>query len=108
MIYFIRQGNTNFVKIGFSRLDSISRLSQLQTGNPQKLELIAEWEGAIREEQALHKHYIEYRKYGEWFELPLELIKQIKRKKIFFNEAIEGKVKRKLPPDWKQIKAIFG
>jgi hypothetical protein len=62
-------------KIGISR-NPERRLKNIQTGHPHKLQI---WE--LREtdskrtkllESVIHKHLVNYRMTGEWFNIPLE------------------------------------
>jgi len=146
MIYFIRQGDTNFIKIGYTNGNPQKRLDSLQGGNPQKLELIAQWEsGSAKQEWQIHKYYSKWRMLGEWFDLPTITVDQIEQdisdlKRIIQQKIIERVAREKAqtakrkarllrkklleerkqrteemrqrvvgsPPDWKQIKAIFG
>lgn len=64
MIYFIRSGK--YVKIGYSK-NPKKRLDELQTGNPEKLKLIAVMQGNLQTEKSLHDLYSNKRIRGEWF-----------------------------------------
>lgn len=66
-LYLIQ--SNQYHKIGIAN-DVRSRLAQLQTGNPVKLQLVTCWgfEDAISVERALHQKYASYRVNGEWFE----------------------------------------
>jgi hypothetical protein len=55
------------VKIGWA-LDPEKRLSELQTGNPCKLRVLAVVRGSKRDERALHAKLKEFRGLGEWFQ----------------------------------------
>jgi hypothetical protein len=81
-VYFVKVGNR--VKIGFTNGPVRKRLGNLQTGWPEKFELIDTIPGADRnDELELHQEYAEYREHGEWFrcEGRLEdLIEHMKRK----------------------------
>lgn len=75
-LYIIRQKNDKTIKIGISD-DVRKRLSQLQTGNPNRLELLrtldcGNRETALRIEQVLHKRYASKRLQGEWFQVEPE------------------------------------
>jgi len=70
-IYFIRAGN--FIKIGYA-VDPYSRLKQLQTGNPQKLELVGYVEGDYETEAHIHSLFADFRVKGEWFELNTDIM----------------------------------
>jgi hypothetical protein len=64
MIYFIR--SQNYVKIGYSR-DPWRRISDLQTGNPHRLEMLAVTPGDFLMESELHKLFDKYNENNEWF-----------------------------------------
>ena len=65
-LYFIQSDFTGMIKIGRSK-DPQKRLKQLQTGNPNKLKLIAEFKGEGWKEKILHERLEKYRLEGEWF-----------------------------------------
>lgn len=64
MIYFIKGGG--FVKIGYSK-NPRARLKELQTGNPNKLKLLATMPGTYSTEATLHEMFKSQRAHGEWF-----------------------------------------
>lgn len=68
VIYVFRAGDTNRYKIG--RATNVeARKKQLQTGCPDRLELVGIIEGdAVRVESEFHKMFAEQRRSGEWFE----------------------------------------
>jgi T5orf172 domain len=72
-VYFIREANTPFVKIGVTEnLDD--RLADLQVGNHGELYLegallFRTREEALTAERELHVRYGRYRVRGEWFRL---------------------------------------
>lgn len=78
-VYIIRQGGTNFYKLGYTGDDDVSlRLRALQTGNPNLLSLVGEFAvSSLKGEAALHEIYRENRKCGEWFELNEEDVRNI-------------------------------
>lgn len=71
-VYLIKSkySYTEVYKIGIAN-DPQSRLAQLQTGNPYKLEIIScyGFEDASMVEKSLHQAYKSQRLQGEWFEL---------------------------------------
>ena len=81
-LYFIQSDVTGMIKIGRSK-DPQKRLKQLQTGNPNKLKLIACFEGLGWREKLLHEELQMFRKKGEWFDymstgcLPIDLYEKI-------------------------------
>lgn len=66
-IYFIQDSHTLNVKIGFTEGRPEDRLAALQTGNPSKLILIADFPGDRADEQRLHVRFAAHRVSGEWF-----------------------------------------
>jgi len=69
MIYFIRSGKSDSVKIGFSDKGAKSRLSTLQTGNPEKLNIEVVVRGGRNLEGSLHRILYFRKIIGEWFRL---------------------------------------
>ena len=72
-IYFIREKGTGNIKIG-SAVDIDRRLSQLQTGNSSKLEVIDVIEDVYGDvETEIHSRLAKYRLgMGEWFSPDVE------------------------------------
>lgn len=71
-VYFVADRNGDHVKIGVSH-DPDKRLSSLQTGNRDKLHLLAVVEGDSSLEQEYHERFKHLRRSGEWFALAPEL-----------------------------------
>lgn len=71
-VYFIRAKASGLIKIGYSG-NVEARLSQLQTGSAETLELAAVVEGPPELERALHRAYAEERFRGEWFRPSMRL-----------------------------------
>lgn len=68
-VYAIGNIDEGYVKIGYTT-DVDSRIKQIQTGCPFKIEVIEIWHGLTRkDEKTLHKAYDRYRTNGEWFEI---------------------------------------
>lgn len=67
-VYAIREKTSGNIKIGISR-DPKRRLSTLQTGNSDELELVAikRAENKFDDEQSLHELAAPYHVRGEWF-----------------------------------------
>lgn len=67
-------------KIGHG-LSVESRINAMQTGCPFPIELVQKWksEDAPRVERLLHKRFAEFRKAGEWFELPPTVVGSLKQ-----------------------------
>jgi len=77
-IYLIQLENTDIYKIGYTKNPPKSRLLSLQTGNPYKLILVAQFSSkwATKVERVLHRSYNslkidenEYKLQGEFFKL---------------------------------------
>lgn len=66
-VYLIREVGSSFVKVGVAS-DPSRRLSDLQTGNPRRLEIVWTIPGGYDLERALHSWFDKYRAEGEWFE----------------------------------------
>lgn len=66
-VYFIQVAQPNGpIKIGIAA-DVRKRLEGLQTGNPERLVLLAELAGGVAEEIELHARFDSGRIRGEWF-----------------------------------------
>jgi hypothetical protein len=70
-VYLIRSNDGKY-KIGIS-INPSKRIDQLNTGNPEKLELIESYESvnASKIETSLHNRYMYARQNGEWFDLSI-------------------------------------
>lgn len=70
MIYFLSDRRSKAIKIGYSDSfeSALNRWDQLQTGNPNKLQLIAITTGDVEVEAALHTFFAHYHIRGEWFQ----------------------------------------
>jgi hypothetical protein len=66
-LYFIQSDITGMIKIGRSK-DPVKRLKQLQTGNANKLKLIASFKGLGWREKIIHEELSRWSKKGEWFD----------------------------------------
>ena len=67
-VYAIRESETGRIKLGISK-DPMARMAQLQTGNSQRLELVAYRKAnqGLKDERDLHRKADEYHVRGEWF-----------------------------------------
>lgn len=65
-LYVIQSDNTGMIKIGRS-INPEKRLKQLQTGNPNRLKLIASFKGLGWREKLLHERLKNWSAEGEWF-----------------------------------------
>lgn len=77
-VYFIRAGN--YIKIGYAD-DPRKRLKELQTGNPNKLELLGSIPGDVSREKEVHHIFSDFRVNGEWFELTTDILAYIHQHK---------------------------
>jgi hypothetical protein len=68
MIYFIQQGDAGPIKIGYTQYNVASRLSTIQSGNPQPLRCIATLDGTLADEYKLHRQFSDFHIRGEWFD----------------------------------------
>jgi len=75
-VYFIHQLGSNFVKIGCSN-NLKKRLETLKTANPNQLEII--FTTTEYEERNVHHAFNIYHHKGEWYEIPNEIIQEIKQ-----------------------------
>lgn len=71
---YIARANDYF-KIGISE-NPEERIKQLQTGNPEPVDLYAEFEAedAAKCESRLHKRFEGFRIQGEWFKLDVRIV----------------------------------
>jgi hypothetical protein len=81
-LYFIQSDVTGMIKVGRSKNPG-KRLKQLQTGNPNRLKLIACFENYGWKEKLIHKRLSSWSEKGEWFNyecvgsIPDDLYEQI-------------------------------
>lgn len=71
MIYLIQNTTNSQIKIGRSK-NPKRRLKTLQTGNGDRLKIIAQFdvEKDRHFEKRIHRAFWQFRKKGEWFEFP--------------------------------------
>ena len=76
VVYFIKNGNRNRVKIGFSEGHE-KRLSSLQGGSPENLTLLGVIPGPAQLERRMHKKFAAQRIHPkrEWFRIAGDLAK---------------------------------
>lgn len=65
-IYFIGADDGETIKIGYSIKPS-SRIRQIQSGNPERLEVLHVFTGGKSVEGHLHARFGPSRRHGEWF-----------------------------------------
>lgn len=68
-VYVIHAIGTNRIKIGHTT-DLKGRLRGLQTAAPYPLQMLANWPGTKARERRVHRYLNQFRKVGEWFEVP--------------------------------------
>jgi predicted GIY-YIG superfamily endonuclease len=67
-VYFISNSSNTGIKIGYSKNPN-RRLGQLQTGNPEKLEIIYLLEGTKDTEKYFHRYFSNaYNIKNEWYD----------------------------------------
>ncbi len=79
MIYFIKEYDSNNIKIGYTKnmASLYKRLSRFKTANPRKFKILRVIEGSLQNEASLHKMFADYNISGEWFEMNELLIANI-------------------------------
>lgn len=68
-VYVIHAVGTNRIKIGHTK-DLKGRQKGLQTAAPYPLQMLANWPGTKARERRVHRCLSQFRKVGEWFEVP--------------------------------------
>lgn len=89
-LYLFRQIGTDDYKIGVSKHPE-KRVLELNTGNPQKIELIFKYETSTpyKLEKSLHIFFKEKRyENSEWFNFSSEDIEEFKNKVIILNQNL--------------------
>lgn len=74
-VYYVR-GAAGRIKIGFSEAPD-QRIASLQTGHPERLEVLLVVPGTSDDERVLHAMFSYLRLSGEWFEGSPELLSHI-------------------------------
>jgi hypothetical protein len=74
-VYLIQDEVTRMVKIGRAK-DPNHRLRGLQTGHGHRLVLREVLVGDSKEETFVHRYFATYRRLGEWFAIPDEILDQ--------------------------------
>ena len=77
MIYFIQQGTSGPIKIGYTENNVNERIKSLQTGNPTPLKLIGYIPGTVEDEKAIHKMFENFNIQNEWFQPVIQVINYI-------------------------------
>lgn len=85
-VYFVQQGANGPIKIGRSNFcDLDTRITTLQTGNPQKLNLLARFAATPAYEIVLHRMFEDSNIRGEWYTPTqdlLDIIDMIRNKDV--------------------------
>jgi Meiotically up-regulated gene 113 len=76
MIYFVREGLTGPIKIGFSG-STRQRVNSLRSASPNVLTCLAVMRGTRIDEYKLHQQFSDARVQGEWFTATPALLKYI-------------------------------
>lgn len=79
-VYIMKDTTHSFLKIGFSK--SPKYREQTLQGERPTIELVAKYKGTMEDEKTVHRILARYRKRGEWFECPQELIEATIKKVI--------------------------
>ena len=92
MVYFIKNGSDNHIKIGYAK-DPGKRLKELQTGSPYPLELLLTIDGDIKKEKSLHNKFKSLSVKGEWFKPEKKLLDFIgdNKSKVKSKNVLKGK-----------------
>jgi len=98
MIYFIKAGNLNQIKIGYSK-NPKARFYAINLSSPINLQLIKTIQGEKDNEKNIHKKFSHIKVKGEWFQQTKELMDFIenitdfeiekKKKRLIRNKRIE-------------------
>lgn len=77
--YILQAGDENLFKVGHTRTPIEQRVKALQTGCPHPIKVYKTVASYFPErlEKILHKLMHEYRKQGEWFAVPVEVIDRV-------------------------------
>ena len=105
MIYFMRDGGTQHIKIGFTASDGEDRLRDLQTGCPGQLVLLLQIEGSKQDETAWHECFADarVRDRGEWFKPLPELMLAIMEAKVLQLEAENARLQAALDAERERL-----
>ena len=69
-IYLVRASSTDRYKIGYTGSSIRKRIMSMRTGCPYEIKLISYFSGCKCDESLLHNFLKDFRKTGEWFEMP--------------------------------------
>ena len=66
-VYFVQSGQKGPIKVGYTTQEPRDRLYAMQTGNPERLNMLAAIPGGPELESAMHVAFAGYHIEGEWF-----------------------------------------
>lgn len=78
-VYLLAGEKTQLVKIGYTTTDPLDRLSACQTGSPDILRYIGAYRAPYMLEQELHALLEPFHSHGEWFNIPISILKVLTR-----------------------------
>jgi hypothetical protein len=92
MIYILRQRDTEFVKIGFtkSNYNLKKRIKAIQSTCPNKIDFEAKINGSKLKESYLHSIYLNRHHHNEWFKLTKDEVKRMIEKYKDFTPTEHG------------------
>ncbi len=85
MIYFIQQGDSGPIKIGYTKDRIRQRIKSLQVGSAEPLILLGATEGDKNTEAILHGFFNSDKMNGEWFKPSVRLMNYILSLAIGYN-----------------------
>ena len=85
-VYFIQAGNNGAIKIGYTK-DVDRRIKELQTSNPEKLNLLLKVGAEPNDEKVMHDKFKKYCINLEWYSSSEELLNYIKKFQIYSNQC---------------------
>ena len=99
IVYIVKVETENKYKIGYTRKKLEERIKALQTGCPDNIIPIYEFESnyATKLESFLHRGYKQSRISGEWFDLTEEDLESIKKSCELFESNMETLTKHDNP-----------
>ena len=72
-VYFVGDGASGAIKIGFTTKCPVHRTKTLQVGNPRQIRYLASFVGTAEDEARMHDRFAAVRVRGEWFKATSEL-----------------------------------
>ena len=73
-VYFLRRASGGPIKIGYTARRGDARRTEAQVFHAEVIDLLAEGDGTLETERALHAYFAPYHVAGEWFEPCEELL----------------------------------